>query len=178
MVTVTRPFALLVSLLSLLSITVHSYTGALGNVRRVFQPVRMHSLHRNMNYPSSSFSLNSMSNTQSERRERVPLPALITQYIERMKSMTSRNMINTIQKCSVICTLFLSTFLPTLLLNSRRAAAAAAPLLTVVTPVLKSVKGWDLFGRVPHDDWLFTTRALTDKSLLKRSFLESVSGDY
>jgi hypothetical protein len=35
--------------------------------------------------------------------------------------------------------------------------------------------GWDLYGRVPYDDWLFTTNRLLDKDLLKRSFVEVVS---
>lgn len=33
---------------------------------------------------------------------------------------------------------------------------------------------WDLYGRVPYDDWLFTTWRLTDPNLLKRSFVECV----
>jgi len=35
--------------------------------------------------------------------------------------------------------------------------------------------GWDLYGRVPYDDWLFSTWALSDPNLLKRSFVEAVS---
>ena len=34
---------------------------------------------------------------------------------------------------------------------------------------------WDLYGRVPYDDWLFTTSHLTNPDLLKRSFVEAVS---
>jgi hypothetical protein len=34
---------------------------------------------------------------------------------------------------------------------------------------------WDLYGRVPHDDWLFSTRRLASPDLLKRSFPEMVS---
>lgn len=44
---------------------------------------------------------------------------------------------------------------------------------TAITTAGK-LKGWDLFGRVPHDDWIFTTWRLTDPSLLKRSLVESV----
>eukprot|EP00128_Syssomonas_multiformis_P013998 Colp12_sorted_trinity150504_noHs@4283 len=34
---------------------------------------------------------------------------------------------------------------------------------------------WDIFGRVPYDDWLFTTSKLTDPNLLKRSFVEAIN---
>ena len=37
-----------------------------------------------------------------------------------------------------------------------------------------SIKGWDLYGRVPNDEWLFSNYALTDPDLLKRSFVETV----
>ncbi len=33
---------------------------------------------------------------------------------------------------------------------------------------------WDLYGRVPFDDWMFSTWTLTDPNLLKRSFVECV----
>ena len=38
-------------------------------------------------------------------------------------------------------------------------------------------QGWDLFGRVPHDDWLFSNWFLTDRHLLKRSIVESVAAE-
>jgi hypothetical protein len=34
--------------------------------------------------------------------------------------------------------------------------------------------GWDLYGRVPYDDSLFSTHKLISKDLLKRSFVEAV----
>lgn len=37
-----------------------------------------------------------------------------------------------------------------------------------------AIKGWDLYGRVPNDDFLFSTYALTDPNLLKRSFVETI----
>jgi hypothetical protein len=37
-----------------------------------------------------------------------------------------------------------------------------------------STVGWDNFGRVPHDDWLFTNYRLTNPNILKRSFVEVV----
>ena len=39
------------------------------------------------------------------------------------------------------------------------------------------VKGWDLYGRVPHDDWLFTNWRLTDPNLLKRSLAECIRSE-
>ena len=61
----------------------------------------------------------------------------------------------------------------TLLTVPFRARATAS---SVVSSVNK-VKGWDLFGRVPHDDWLFTNWRLTDPDLLKRSIVESVQSE-
>jgi hypothetical protein len=34
---------------------------------------------------------------------------------------------------------------------------------------------YDLFGRVPNDDWLFSTARLTDPNLLKQSIPEMVN---
>ena len=187
----------------------------------------------NSNILPSSFPLYS---TQSQYQRRASLPALISQYIARIRAVSSKNAASMVQKACLAMSLFLST----LLLGGRRVMAAAA-----ANPVLKNVKvrthsivmqftirrvphrshhllhilffmqyhvllwttfigrtcsyrhlaqlfpnysrlwlhiiafsiyqGWDLFGRVPHDEWLFTTRALTEKNLLKRSFLESVN---
>ncbi len=39
------------------------------------------------------------------------------------------------------------------------------------------IMGWDLFGRVPYDDWLFSTSRLIRPDLLRRSYVEAVSGD-
>lgn len=38
-----------------------------------------------------------------------------------------------------------------------------------------TIKGWDLYGRVPYDDWLFTNEKLLDPNLLKKSIVEAVS---
>jgi hypothetical protein len=37
-----------------------------------------------------------------------------------------------------------------------------------------AIKGWDLYGRVPYDDWLFTNDKLLDPNLLKPSIVEAV----
>lgn len=37
------------------------------------------------------------------------------------------------------------------------------------------VNGWDIYGRVPYDDWLFTNWKLTNPDLYKRSLAEVVS---
>lgn len=36
------------------------------------------------------------------------------------------------------------------------------------------IKGWDLYGRVPFDDWIFSTARLTNPEILKRSIVEVV----
>lgn len=36
------------------------------------------------------------------------------------------------------------------------------------------IVGFDLFGRMPHDDWLFKTSALIDKNFLKPTIVEAV----
>jgi hypothetical protein len=36
------------------------------------------------------------------------------------------------------------------------------------------VTGWDLYGRMPYDDWLFTNWRLTNPNLLKRTIIETV----
>lgn len=47
--------------------------------------------------------------------------------------------------------------------------------LSSASAVVKGVNVYDLYGRVPHDNWLFTTWRLTDPNLLKRSYVECVS---
>lgn len=64
----------------------------------------------------------------------------------------------------MILRLFFST-ITTIFLFGRRVFAKGFP---------KS-SGWDLYGRVPYDDWLFSTWTLSDPNLLKRSFVEAVS---
>jgi len=63
--------------------------------------------------------------------------------------------------------------LATLLTAPARARAAASSVISTSN----RVKGWDVFGRVPHDDWLFTNWRLTDPDLLKRSIVESVQSE-
>ena len=55
-----------------------------------------------------------------------------------------------------------------------RRAIAIASTSSSTTNKLMTIKGWDLFGRIPHDNWLFTNWRLTDPNLLKRSIHESV----
>jgi hypothetical protein len=38
-----------------------------------------------------------------------------------------------------------------------------------------ALKGWDLYGRVPYDDFLFTNDKLLDPNFLRKSFVESVA---
>ncbi|RYH26033.1 hypothetical protein EON65_14905 [archaeon] len=53
----------------------------------------------------------------------------------------------------------------TILVKAKVSAAAAK----------SSIKGWDLYGRVPFDDWLFSTERLINPNLLKKSYVEAVS---
>jgi hypothetical protein len=62
----------------------------------------------------------------------------------------------------VLSFLMLSTFF----VNNARAAFGSA------------IRGWDLYGRVPYDDWLFKTENLISSDLLKRSYVEAVSCTY
>lgn len=52
----------------------------------------------------------------------------------------------------------------TVLLSFSKAVSAASSF----------VKGFDLYGRIPYDDWLFSTARLVDADLLKRSFVETI----
>lgn len=52
-------------------------------------------------------------------------------------------------------------------------SGGAWPVSAVQTPLVAA--GWDLYGRVPHDEWLFATHKLVDKDILKKSFVEAVS---
>ena len=67
-----------------------------------------------------------------------------------------------------------------LIIAIRRIVSLAAPFLLVLKANIprvvasSTVNGWDLYGRVPYDDWLFSTWKLTDKNLLRRSLTEKV----
>lgn len=54
--------------------------------------------------------------------------------------------------------------------------SAIAATTTLTTTAIKDakIKGWDLYGRVPYDDWLFTNDKLLDPNLLKPSIVEAV----
>jgi hypothetical protein len=40
-----------------------------------------------------------------------------------------------------------------------------------------AIKGWDLYGRVPHDDWLFSSWRLTNPRILRSSLTESITNE-
>ena len=61
----------------------------------------------------------------------------------------------------------------TILTVPSRAQATASSVFSTAN----KVRGWDVFGRVPHDNWLFTNWRLTDPDLLKRSIVESVQSE-
>ena len=48
-------------------------------------------------------------------------------------------------------------------------------LSSAFKPIKGLIKGaWDVFGRVPNDDFLFKTANLVDPKLLTRAFTETV----
>jgi len=51
------------------------------------------------------------------------------------------------------------------LLSFSRAASAVTSAV---------IKGFDLYGRMPYDDWLFSSARLVDPNLLKRSLVETI----
>lgn len=59
---------------------------------------------------------------------------------------------------------FILSFITILLFNTKKVFAAS----------IETIKGWDLYGRVPNDDWLFNTWRLTDPSFYKRSLAETL----
>jgi hypothetical protein len=65
-------------------------------------------------------------------------------------------------------------------LNGRISSFAISKLSTENRKVLCSsfkIGGWDNFGRVPLDEWIFETNNLLNPDLLKLSYLESVLPD-
>lgn len=63
----------------------------------------------------------------------------------------------------------------------RRTILVISSVMLVLSRSIKNVmaanniKGWDLFGRVPHDDWLFSTYRLTNPNILRQSFTEALT---
>lgn len=52
--------------------------------------------------------------------------------------------------------------------------AFLSAVLSRATKAAADIKGIDMYGRVPHDDWLFRTSSLIDSGLLKQSIVEAV----
>jgi len=71
--------------------------------------------------------------------------------------------------------------IPALTLRVRTAIIAFfMALLTIPKTAIATstkIKGWDLYGRVPNDDWLFSTWRLTDPNLYKRSLAETLKDE-
>ena len=62
----------------------------------------------------------------------------------------------------------------------RRLVLVAASWLTFFAKKVNAadaIKGWDLYGRVPHDDWLFTTWRLTNPDILRSSMTEAIANE-
>lgn len=77
---------------------------------------------------------------------------------------------------------YLSVFIFSFFSNSRQFVAMKASSLPMLGFLRKYAQeaplvteGWDLWGRLPNDDWLFSTYRLTDPDLLKPTLVEAVS---
>ena len=65
----------------------------------------------------------------------------------------------------------ITVILTTIFVLTKQAFAASTAIYKSST----ASNGWDIYGRVPYDDWLFTNWRLTDPNLLRRSYVECVS---
>ena len=92
--------------------------------------------------------------------------------LRHLRSITNKTD-NIFSKIIVLAALFFKSF------PVKKALAAASSVSSSSANAAKQLtsvpKGWDLFGRVPYDDYLFTSWRLTNPNLLKRSFVETVS---
>jgi hypothetical protein len=50
-------------------------------------------------------------------------------------------------------------------------------LMGMGTRSSSTLKFWDLYGRVPHDDWLFKTSRLAHPDILRQTFTESLQSE-
>ena len=65
--------------------------------------------------------------------------------------------------------------------NSRLLSKIIVPIASMILGVrtafassASKLHGWDLYGRVPYDDWIFTNDNLLNPNLFKRSMIEAV----
>ena len=64
----------------------------------------------------------------------------------------------------------------------KRVLAVLGALAVILLPFSKAasaastavIKGFDLYGRMPYDDWLFSASRLVDPNLLKRTLVETI----
>jgi hypothetical protein len=148
----------------LMSSIVKSY-----NPTRFTQP-NSNLIHCKLNSLNSIASRTARTNSQSSHVSLYCTPTTTAQECHKKLSMDAvRNFFSDNKKGSFMSRLgaMIAIIFSPLLITPKRVWAKAAPMVG-------KVKGWDLFGRVMHDDWLFTNRALTDPNLMKRSFLESI----
>lgn len=89
----------------------------------------------------------------------VPIRSFLSSTQRTLKDLSNR-----VQKQVVLPLFFIASALYGFL--SRAAVARAKS---------PGSKGWGLYGRIPYDDWLFTTDKLIDRNLLRKSLIEAVS---
>lgn len=66
-------------------------------------------------------------------------------------------------------------------LAKKRILSIVGALCVIILPFAKTasaaqsvIKGVDLYGRMPYDEWLFSNSRLVDPKILKRSFVETI----
>ena len=119
------------------------------------------------------FSLyNSNNELSSSIKEKASFPAILlsktTYFLSKWRSVLSSR--NFISASLAWIAMIISTGFP------RRAIAATAVDSLSRAGTILNPSGWDLFGRVPFDDFLFSTWQLTEPNLLRRTMQEAVCG--
>ncbi len=111
--------------------------------------------YRSLKYPSG------LSLRKSIRINAVPFHPLLPQG-------ESCNCVVPSQRNSISSTIASIIVIASNLLTFKPAYASSTAIKDV------PIKGWDLYGRVPYDDWLFTNEKLLDPNLLRPSIVEAI----
>lgn len=123
---------------------------------RLFQlksPHRVHSLHSQQGLQMSFFGLKTRNTDKA-----VPIRSFLSSARKTLKDLSNR-----VHK---------QVFLPFFIIAS--ALYAFLSRAVVVHAKSAGISGWGLYGRIPYDDWLFSTDKLIDRNLLRKSLIEAV----
>ena len=113
-------------------------------------------------YCSSNSISNANSNSNSNSNS---FPIAMTLIDKAHKQLLRLPLLNT--KNALVLLLNTMLFIITTLMKPSKVIAATST-------ILNKVSGWDLYGRIPFDEWLFSTWALCDPNLLKKSYVEAI----